>query len=238
MKKNRSNKKKINNWIKNDATKWICILVVLLVIYMILDCENIPSRFVGGFSHINENIFGVVVNALTVIVLYIISYFAIEKRQQEKADETEKREQEAEKRELVKQENINKIVDLLILNTYNDCLARLKALSTPHVIDTVIVPKIDRNKPMEENRIMQIYLHQPFSSYEQIMQFAENGYISIKQLKEYLWVQNKYQHIVQDKIVMFDIDKIKGLEKLKDNSEAEFASLYRFLENAVSNKKK
>ena len=195
-----------------------------------MDLANIPSHFIDGFNHINENIFSTAVNAFVVIILYIISYYAIEKYQKDKADA-------AETRELAKQENINRIVDLLLFNTYNDCLTCLKALSNPQIIKTIIVPKVDFNKPIAEDKTMQVYLYRPFSSFKEIMQFAENGYLSIAQLKEYLWVQSKYQDVVRDKIVLYDIDKIDGLKNIKSKADAEFTSLYFYLSNKVDGKK-
>ena len=99
-------------WNAIDAIKWICIIIVLFGILFAMDLANIPSRFIDGFNHINENIFSTAVNAFVVIILYIISYYAIEKHQKDKTDEAEKREQ-------IKEGNTKEVAELLICNTYN-----------------------------------------------------------------------------------------------------------------------
>ena len=228
--KNIKSKNKIKNSTKSDVLRLICICIVLFVIYIALDLADIPSRFIASFSHINEDILGVVINSFVVIVLYIISYYAIEKHQRDKTEAEEEREK-------IKHENSKKAANLLINNTYTECLETLRLIGNPYILEEFIVPKIDFSKTLIENELERSLLNRPFNNIDQILNFAASGYIDQDELKNYFEVQKKFRSVVMQKITFFDLKNIehkteKQLE-LEKSVGQDFNELYSFLEFKV-----
>lgn len=169
--------------------------IILFVVYLILDYINLIDLIGLSVDNINIDILGVLFDAVIVIVLYIISFYYIDKKQ------------------LEKDKNAKGTANILFQKTYNECLENLKFLDDKGIVGRYIIPKIDGDKVASEDRITNNFQTLPFSSFETIMSLSSNGYIEKNDLNDYLDVKMKYQNLVNLKITFFDIDNAQTLEQ-------------------------
>ncbi|MBR2278347.1 MAG: hypothetical protein IJ872_03940 [Eubacterium sp.] len=194
-------------WNAIDAIKWICIIIVLFGILFAMDLANIPSRFIDGFNHINENIFSTAVNAFVVIILYIISYYAIEKHQKDKTDEAEKREQ-------IKEGNTKEVAELLICNTYTQCMKTIESVQDDRRFKNYIIPKVGYGGTVRDEKKLEEYINFPFQNFEQIMDLAKAGYVTREELDEYLNIRSDFKNTIKSKIEYHDDSEDTEVKKL------------------------
>ena len=173
---------------KNKPLKIIILTILAFFIYVILDYINLPTILGLKPTNINSEIFGIFFDATIVIILYVISFFYIEKRQVDK------------------DANSKNTVSILIKKTYEECLGNLQFLDNKLILKQYVIPKIDGNKTDSENKIIHNFQTLPFSSLDTIMTFATNGYVGEKELDEYLEIKKDYQHLVSVKITFYDLE--------------------------------
>ena len=172
---------------ENKAFKIIKRIIAIFIIYLIIDYINIPSHL--GFipNNINFDIFTIIFDAVIVSVLYVISFYYIENKQNEKDN------------------NATKIVDVLLEKTYTECLDNLILLDNKEIIRQYIIPKVDGNKTDSENKVINNLQTLPFLSYDSVISLASNGYVDKNKLNEYLEIKKEYQYLVSMKITFFDL---------------------------------
>ena len=140
--------------------------IILFIIYLLLDYFNLPS-FIGLSSKtINVDLFDAIFNGIIVIVLYIISFFYIDNKQNEK------------------DANSRDVAETLFKKTYQECKQNLEFLDNKIVVEKYIIPKVDGNKTDSENKVVRNLQTLPFDSYDTIMDLATSGYILKNQLED------------------------------------------------------
>lgn len=78
-------KSKFSGLTVKSKTYIIVIPIVLaLITYFILDYVNISTLIGLSFSNINVDMFGIIFNSAIVIVLYVVSFYYIDNKQNEK----------------------------------------------------------------------------------------------------------------------------------------------------------
>lgn len=194
------NTKKYNSLIsknskKKKTSKIILLLIMVFFVYLFLDYLNIPE-FIGiSSTNLNIDIFSALFNAVIVLILYVISFYYIENRQNEKDN------------------NAIDIVDVLIKKTYQECLENLRFLDNREMIGNYIIPKVDGNKPDSENKVIHNLQTLPFSSFDAVIDLAANGYVEKEKIENYLDIKKEYQYLVSIKITFFDMDNPETLEQ-------------------------
>ena len=180
---------------KTKTKSIIVRIIVILAGYALIDYINLPS--VIGFlpANINLNIFGILFDAAIVLVLYTISFYYIDNRQNEK------------------DANAKDIANILINKSYQECLDNLKLLDNRQMIKEYIIPKVDGNKPASENKVINNMQELPFASLEAIIGFAANGYVEKEKMDNYLDIKKEYQYLVNVKITFFDLIEGKTYEQ-------------------------
>ena len=163
------------------------LIVSVFIIYMLLDYVNFPTLMGIKIDNINMDIYCVMLDIVIVLILYLISFYYIENRQNEK------------------DANARDMVGVLIRQTYKECRDNLKILDNREVIKEYIIPKIDGDKCASENKIVYNFQNQPFSSYETVVSLATNGFILKKDFEIYLEIKKEYQSLVNNKITFFDL---------------------------------
>lgn len=194
--------KKKGNKVKNI----IFISAILLFVYLFIDITNFFSVWNFKVSNINYTLFAACLNALVVIVLYIISYLVIDSRT------------------IRREKNARDVVDVLIENTYKSCIDMLSLVEDRGFVEKHMFPKVSEDKmAFQDEFIIHLKSH-PFSSHETIMQFCLNGIIDKEYLEEYLYVKSIYERLVYNRVVFFDIEDWKTefqsyyLQQMKDDS--------------------
>ncbi len=163
------------------------IPAVLFGIYVILDYLNVPQLLGLSSERINMDFFDVFLNSVIVVVLYIITYYFVDRRQ------------------IQKDANSKDTADVLLLYTYKECLDNLRMVWNSEWVKKYIAPKIDGNKPVTENKIIMNLQGLPFSSKGEILELSKSGYVEKEVLARYLHIQKEYNHIINMKITFYDL---------------------------------
>lgn len=183
-------KKKIKNKNTNHDNKHLfkaILPVALFAVYVILDYINVPALLGISSDRINMGFFDVFLNSVIVIVLYIITYYFVDTRQ------------------IQKDKNSKDTADVLLLYTYKECLDNLRMVWNSEWVKKYIIPKVDGNKPVTENKIIMNLQHFPFASKGEILELSKGGYIEKVVLARYLHIQKEYNHIINMKIAFYDL---------------------------------
>lgn len=180
---------------KTKTKSIIVRIIVILAGYALVDYTNLPSEI--GFlpANINLDIFGILFDAAIVLILYTISFYYIDNRQNEK------------------DANAKDIANILINKSYQECLDNLNLLDNRQMIKEYIIPKVDGNKPASENKVINNMQELPFASLEAIIGFAANGYVEKEKMDNYLDIKKEYQYLVNVKITFFDLIGAKTNEQ-------------------------
>lgn len=133
------------------------IPAMLFGIYVILDYLNVPQLLGLSSDRINMDFFDVFLNSVIVVVLYIITYYFVDRRQ------------------IQKDANSKDTADVLLLYTYKECLDNLRMVWNSEWVKKYIVPKVDGNKPVTENKIIMNLQRLPFSSKGEILELSKSG---------------------------------------------------------------
>ena len=113
---------------KKKTLKLIIPLIISFITYLILDYINLPTILGIKPTNINTELFVILFDTLIVIVLFVISFYYIDNRQNEK------------------DANARDTVDVLLGKTYAECLSNLYFLDNKEVVKKYIISKIDGNK--------------------------------------------------------------------------------------------
>ena len=180
---------------KQKINKFIIPIIIALGAYLVLDYVNFPS-FIGLLpKRINTAVFSVLFDAATVLILYVISFFYIENRQNEK------------------DANARDVVGVLLKQAYQECLSNLTLLDDRKMIARYIIPKVDGDKPASENEVINNLQTLPFTSFDAIIDLATTGYVEKSQLDEYLYIKKEYQYLISAKITFFDLVKPETVDQ-------------------------
>lgn len=163
------------------------IPAMLFGFYVILDYLNVPQLLGFSSDRINMDFFDVLLNSVIVVVLYIITYYFVDRRQ------------------IQKDANSKDTAGVLLLYTYKECLDNLRIVWNSEWVKKYIVPKVDGNKPMTENKIIMNLQRLPFSSKGEILELSKSGYVEKEVLARYLHIQQEYNHIINMKITFYDL---------------------------------
>lgn len=174
---------------KKKTNKFILPIILALAAYIVLDYVNVPSLIGLIPNNINTDMFGILFDASVALVLYVISFYYIENKQNEK------------------DANTRDNVDVLLKKTYQECLDNLKFLDNREMIEKYIIPKVDGNKTDSENKVINNLQTLPFSSFDSVIDLASNGYIEKIKLNDYLDIKKEYQYLISVKITFFDLVK-------------------------------
>ena len=169
-------------------TRRITISIIMVLIeYLILDYVNVPSLIGLKPNNINIDMFGILINTAVVLILYVISFYYIENKQNEK------------------DANARDTVDILLKKTYQECLSNLNFLDNKEMLEKYIIPKIDGDKLDSENKAVNNLQILPFSSFDAIVDLSANGYVEKKKFDDYLDIKKEYKYLVSVKITFFDL---------------------------------
>ena len=161
--------------------------VLLFLVYVILDYFDVPSLMGLSSDRINMDFFSVFLNSVIVVVLYIITYYFIDRRQ------------------IQKDTNAKDTADILLLYTYKECLDNLEMVSNREWVEKHIIPKVDGDLLISDNIVITKIQNIPFVSKGEILELSKSGHIGKNVFAKYLHIQKEYKHIVAMKIVFYDL---------------------------------
>ena len=162
-------------------------MLVALTAYLILDYINFPTLLGLSPANINIDMFSILFDSTIVIALYVISFYYIENKQNEK------------------DANARDTANVLLEKTYAECLNNLKLLDNSETVAKYIIPKVDGNKTDSQNKVVLNLQTLPFFSFDSVMELAAGGYIEKDTLSDYLDIKKEYQYLVSVKITFYDL---------------------------------
>lgn len=194
----------------NKAKIWLIGIVVVFVLYIVIDMINLPSLLHISIPNINNDYLELVVNSAVVIVLYIISYFYVDNKED------------------AKEKNSRDTVRILMQKSYNECLENIGMLENQAILENHIIPKIDFNSTKSE--VASNFLNNPFILVDSMIQTTSGCYLEKNELKIYLDIKKNYQYYVNMRITFFDLNNnnisneskrymLKSIEKSKENAK-------------------
>lgn len=171
------------------------IPALIFTLYVILDYLNVPQLLGLSSNRINMGFFDVFLNSAIVVVLYIITYYFVDRRQ------------------IQKDANAKDTADVLLLYTYKECLDNLNMIRNTALAKDYIASKVDWNKPINEDSVVSKIQNFPFTAKSEILELSKDGYVEKEVLARYLHIQQEYKHIVAMEITFFDLTNPKTAEQ-------------------------
>ncbi|MGN1337073.1 MAG: hypothetical protein ACI4WW_01170 [Candidatus Coprovivens sp.] len=188
----------------------VMIYILIIGIIIFIDTLNIS----GVISNkLNYNFLNIVVNILTTILLFCITYILVER----KLIENENKKARAENEKY----NNKKIILLMLLKkTYKECQTNIDLIDNQKNLNKYIIPKIDFNST--NDKILNNFRTLPFESIENNMSTFIDGTIPYSYFEEYLDIKEMYRQFVNMRIIFFDAkekrnkDMIVHIDSLKN----------------------
>lgn len=180
---------------KKKTHKIILSMTIIFVLYIIVDYVNLSTILGIKPQNINFELFGILFDAFIVITLFVISFFYIDNRQNEK------------------DANARDIVKVLLTKTYDECLNNIKFLDNKEFVRNYIIPKINGEKIDSENKVVKNLQTLPFESFNTIMDLAKSGYVDKSSLSQYLDIKKDYQYLISVKITFYDLVNQKNADQ-------------------------
>lgn len=177
---------KIRKRIIIDSLKFVGIPFIF---YIILDYVNIPTILGIKMNNISYDLLSTFIDISVLILLYIVSYRIIDKRQ------------------INKDENAKQTANILIKASYDKCLRYLNIIDNQQLLEQYVIPKIDFDEAQRDSSVAKNFQDNPFEEYASILSLAENGFVEKKDLLTYLEVEDLYKGYISNRITFFDIDK-------------------------------
>ena len=180
---------------KKKPGKNIVTILIVFLLFVVLDYVNILNLIGLNFTNLNMDVVGILFDAVIVLILYVISFYYIENKQNEK------------------DANARDTAEALMKKTYQECWENVMLLDNKAMIRKYIIPKMDGDKPNSENMVVNNLQILPFSSFDVVMELAVNGHIGKKNLDDYLEIKKEYQSVVGLKITFYDLVEPKTEEQ-------------------------
>jgi len=202
---------------KNGSSQILRCLVVAFVLFIFFDYFNIASSLGFQVKNINISLFSAVLNAFVVIVLYIVTFIVVDKRQ------------------IKKDKNSELIAKILMHSSYKKCVDFLKMISDQKMLENNILPKIDFKQP-GLNEVEANLQNNPFTEYSSIVEFSISGNVEHEDLNTYIKVMELYKSYIMMRIVFFDIWKYSGANHrhLQEKMRLDKMNLDRILEEEMA----
>lgn len=170
-------KKKIA-WLLSGST-------IIILLTVMLDIFNIPSKIGIPMASVNWNVISLIIGNLLVILIALITYLLIDKRNREK------------------DKNQREIALLLLNKTYEQCYESVLLFDNPKIREKA-VEKCDFDKVLHEDKQLMYYLEYPFQYHDNIVELSCSGIISQKEFSDYIDVRIAFQKHINIMIMLFD----------------------------------
>lgn len=200
--------------------KWGILLTLGLVFVAILavDYLNIPSQIGISVRNVHLGTTGDLLNVLVVLGVFEFTFRVIDER------------------EIKKDKNARSTALILMRATYVKCLETLSIMDNQSVLEKSIIPKIDGNELLSENKLELKLRNDPFEEYKSIVDLSENGVVRPYELENYLKIMNLFQGFITLRITFFDIGYAAWTEEqvaMKDKISTERIRLDQSLNGSI-----
>lgn len=186
------NKQKRSKNFKRISAAVIIWLIVNLI-YLTTDYLNLFSVIGINTEQINFDFASIVISNGVVILLYIITYLALDSR------------------DIKKKKNQRATAELLLLSTYKETLETVKLFQKDEAAKAA-QRHCQPNKLNFQDPVMQQYINLPFTYNDMICEFAKEGVIADNEFNDYIKIRKLYKSHINIRVGFADL---KGAEKHK-----------------------
>ena len=152
------------------STKIVIATIVLVLLVVILDYFNIPTKIGFQINNFNFNVLHILSSAITTIGIFVCTYFLIERKR------------------LDRQNNQLLIARDLLSRVYDECERNVKQLD-----DNSLRIYIQRSLVItDRDRTINEYKTTPFINDKHITRFGEEGVLPYFLIQRYFRVKNNY----------------------------------------------
>ena len=171
------------------------VSIVIVIVYILIDYFNLSSMMFININNINEGLFGIVVNTVIVISLYLVTFEFVDKKNEDR----QKNKQLAAKR--------------LLIDIYNECLLNISIMEDPD-LRSKATRYVKGDELIEKDNKFRIFEEAPFNSEPVILDFIKDGVLSIEEYNSYLDNKKNYHEFMYISLIFPDLpDKVESVKK-------------------------
>lgn len=159
--------------------------IIVILIVFIFDVINISDVINIPFFNINFDLW----NILIIVILYMLTYEIIDKRDNKR------------------KENQEELARILLEETYKEC-KKYKNLIDSEMFKRICPKRFSGDQTMENNAAYQDLRKAPFEHDSIIFSLGEEGIISASEMINYINVKNKYSIYFSNVVCFPDVDDI------------------------------
>ncbi len=159
----------------------ICIIFVSFM----LDIFDVPSKLGVPMDSVNWDAISLIVGNLLVVLIAVITYFLIDKRNREK------------------EKNQREVAVYTLQNIYEQCLSEFKKFDYPKYAE--YAKKCFDNEDPDFQKAKEQFLYDgPYDAHSDIVEFAKNGIISKNEYQTYLEIKEAHHMYVFLRLMFYD----------------------------------
>lgn len=185
------------------------IFFIFVIIIGIFDFINISNIIRVPFGNINLDLW----NILIVIILFIITYEIIDRRENNRKI------------------NQEEIAAVLLKETYKSCFEYIKLIDSQE-FKAVCPKRFPGDQTMENNSAYHNLRNAPFEYDSNIFALSEQGIISYSDIKQYIEIKNQYHVFLTNAIVFSDIENM--IEPLKSRLELSLNKAMKCIDETIN----
>ena len=174
--------------------KTILVFLLLTTGITILDYANIPSLMGLNMSNINWDFYMGALNVIAVIIIFIITFETLNRR-----------EIEINEQEMAREKNKYDISFMLLKSCYEECISYINLLND-ELVEKYIIPKVDFNS--SESKIVNNLQTAPFINENIILELVKDGQITENVVAGYFNIKRRYREYVNVRITLFDAPQV------------------------------
>lgn len=159
--------------------------VCIIFAGFLLDIFDVPSKLGVPMDSVNWDALSLIVGNLLVILIAVITYFLIDKRNREK------------------EKNQREVAVYTLQNIYEQCLSEFKKFDHPKY--TEYAKKCFDNEDPDFQKAKEQFLYDgPYDAHSDIVEFAKNGIISKNEYQTYLEIKEAHHMYVFLRLMFYD----------------------------------
>lgn len=175
--------KKIFRKISNNKARFIILGIILLnVILLFLDYYNIANYYNINIVNLNWNFIDILINSSIAIVLYLCTYYLIEKNN------------------IKKHNNKLNIMNYILKTSYQECLNYIELLNSGPLANEMFLSKVGKPSELSKNDYFNDFVNFPFSNHDLIINLINDGNLDVEKFKKYFEIKNDYRTYIAQRV--------------------------------------
>lgn len=175
----------------------VFLAFVFLVTYLFVDYFNIPTVIGIDISRFNVDFLGIILNATTAVVVFMLGYYFVEQWN------------------LKKLANQKSVAESLLLSIYKECLSSVELLDNP-ISAKSLFEQTDGNKKyniLDDLSPHMKYAQIPFMSESSLLEYFYQGILDKACFVTYQSIKHSFKSYVCIRVLLYDIPERYSSER-------------------------